>query len=289
MSKYHTNKIAHVNSVELRVLNLQRSIDFYTKTIGLKLLYQSNNRAEFGTNANNVLLKLHEIENGHPTQTRFAGLYHVAYLVPSRKELGSILRHFIKARTPLQGASNHGISEAIYLADPDGNGIEIAADTPDSTWKWHHDKLDLLSENGPMDVQAVLNEAKDIEFMGLSDETIIGHLHLHVSELVEAKKFYNLILGLDTVIEIPNSAIFMSYAKYHHHIAINVWNGKAVKQADLKTPGLILANISIPSQVDLNKIETQLTQLNYPYSKKDHSLIVNDPSGNQFNLSLNSY
>lgn len=288
MKNYHTQEIPHVTSVELRVLDLNRSIEFYTHTIGMKLINQKDNVATFGTHNNKTLLTLVEIENGHPIQTRNAGLYHVAYLVPSRKDLGLMLKHFIKNRTPLQGASNHGISEAIYLADPDGNGIEIASDTPDITWKWVNGKLDLLSENGPMDVQAVLDEAKDSEFTGLSDDTIVGHLHLHVSELIEAKKFYQDILGLDVVIEIPNSAIFMSYAKYHHHIAINVWNGKGVKQTDAKTPGLIVANMNIPSIDMLNKIESKLKQLSYPYTENDKSLIVYDPSGNQFNLSLNS-
>ena len=149
-------------------------------------------------------------------------------------------------------------------------------------------KLDILSENGPMDVQAILNEARDTQFNGFSDETIVGHLHLHVSELIETKKFYQSILGLDTVIEIPNSAVFMSYGKYHHHIAINVWNGKGVKQADSTTPGLIVANLSVPSIDFLNKVETRLNETKYPYTKKDHSLIVNDPSGNQYQLILNS-
>lgn len=287
MKNYHTQEIPHVSSVELRVFNLNRSIEFYTKTIGMKLIHKTDNSAKLGT-SNQTLLVLHQIENGHPTHTRFAGLYHVAYLVPSRKELGAILKHFIESRTPLQGASNHGISEAIYLADPDGNGIEIAADTPDTTWRWVNGKLDILSENGPMDVQAVLNEARDTQFNGFSDETIVGHLHLHVSELIETKKFYQSILGLDTVIEIPNSAVFMSYGKYHHHIAINVWNGKGVKQADSTTPGLNVANLSVPSIDFLNKVETRLNESKYPYTKKDHSLIVNDLSGNQYQLILNS-
>lgn len=287
MKNYHTKEIPHISSVELRVLNLNRSIEFYTKTIGMQLINQTNRLANLGVN-NTILLTLIELENGHTSQTRTAGLYHVAYLVPSRKELGSILNHFIKNRTPLQGASNHGISEAIYLADPDGNGIEIAADTPDTTWKWVNGKLDILSDNGPMDVQSVLSSAKDIEFKGLDDKTIVGHLHLHVSELINTKKFYTTILGLDTVIEIPNSAHFMSYGKYHHHIAINVWNGKGVRPADHNTPGLITANLSFPSQDNLDLIEDKLNEQNYPYTKKDHLLIVNDPSGNQFNLVISS-
>lgn len=287
MKNYHSLQIPHISSIELRVLDLNRSIEFYTKTIGMKLIQASDTQALFGTN-DSVLLTINKIENGHPNHIRTAGLYHVAYLVPNRKELGAILKHFIKNRTPLQGASNHGISEAIYLSDPDGNGIEIAADTPDSKWKWVNGKLDILSENGPMDVESVLDEAKDIEFNGLSKETIIGHLHLHVSELVESKKFYTTLLGLDTVIEIPNSAVFMSYAKYHHHIAINVWNGKGVKQAESNTPGMLIANLSFPTQDDLNQIEQRLIQTNYKYIKNDQSLIVNDPSGNQFKLIVSS-
>lgn len=288
MKNYHSNEIAHVSSVEIRVLDLNKSINFYTHTIGMKLIKQTEIHADFGVNSNNVLLSLIQIENGHPKETRTAGLYHVAYLLPTRKDLGLILKHFIELRTPLQGASNHGISEAIYLADPDGNGIEIAVDTPDSTWKWNGDKLDILSDNGPMDIQSVLDETKGSVFNGLPDTTIVGHLHLHASELVESKKFYRDILGLDIVIEIPNSAIFMSYGKYHHHIAINLWNGKGVKQASSTTPGLIVANLSIPTITQFDTIETKLKDLNYPYIKKDQSLIVNDPSGNQFRLSTNS-
>lgn len=288
MKNYHSNEIAHVSSVEIRVLNLKQSIEFYSTVIGMQLISQNVNQADFGVKPNDVLLSLVQLENGHLKEPRTAGLYHVAYLLPTRKDLGLILQHFIDLSTPLQGASNHGISEAIYLADPDGNGIEIAADTPDVTWKWHGDSLDILSENGPMDVQAVLNEAKGLEFTGLPDSTIVGHLHLHASELIESKKFYRDILGLDIVIEIPNSALFMSFGKYHHHIAINLWNGKGVKQASDSTPGLIVANLSIPSIVQLNKIENKLNELNYPYIKKDHSLSVKDPSGNQFRLSTNS-
>jgi catechol 2,3-dioxygenase len=288
MKNYHSKEIAHVTSVEIRVLDLKRSIDFYTKTIGMKIIKQDNEYADFGVNTNEILLRLVQINHGHPKEARTAGLYHVAYLLPTRKDLGLILKHFIELRTPLQGASNHGISEAIYLADPDGNGIEIAADTPDSTWKWNGDKLDILSDNGPMDIQSVLNETNDSVFEGLPESTIVGHLHLHASELVESKKFYRDILGLDIVIEIPNSAIFMSYGKYHHHIAINLWNGKGVKQASSMSPGLIIANLWIPTLTELSTIESTLKHLNYPYIKKDQSLIVNDPSGNQFRLSTNS-
>jgi catechol 2,3-dioxygenase len=288
MSNYHTQEIPHINSVELSVINLDHSLAFYTKTIGLKLLTKTLTSAQLGVDSSNILLTLHQLENGKAKETRTAGLYHFALLLPSRLDLGLILKHFISSKTILQGASNHGISEAIYLADPDGNGIEIAADTPDSTWKWTDNKLDLLSNNGPMDIQSVLKDTKDLEFIGLPNKTIIGHIHLHVSELVDSKKFYRDILGLDIVVEIPNSAVFMSYGKYHHHIAINLWNGKGIKQANPSTPRLIVADLKIPTLNQIDLIENRLKDSNYPFIKKDKALWVNDPSGNQFKLSTNS-
>lgn len=288
MTNYHTQEIPHINSIDLNVFNLEQSIKFYTDTIGLKLLTKTLTNAQFGADSSNVLLTLYQLENGKPKELRTAGLYHFALLLPSRLDLGLILKHFINSKTVLQGASNHGISEAIYLADPDGNGIEIAADTPDSTWKWKNNKLDILSNNGPLDIQSVLKGTKDIEFSGLPSKTIIGHIHLHVSELIESKKFYSDMLGLDIVVEIPNSAVFMSYGKYHHHIAINLWNGKGVKQASPSTPRLIVANLNIPNMHQLDLIEKRFKDSNYPFTKKDEALWVNDPSGNQFKLSTNS-
>jgi catechol 2,3-dioxygenase len=288
MSNYHIQEIPHINSVELTVINLDHSLEFYTKTLGLKLQTKTLTSAQLGVDLTHTLLTLHQLENGKPKESRTAGLYHFALLLPSRLDLGLILKHFISSRTALQGASNHGISEAIYLADPDGNGIEIASDTPDSTWKWTDNKLDLLSNNGPMDIQSVLKDTKDLEFVGLPSETIIGHIHLHVSELVDSKKFYTDILGLDIVVEIPNSAVFMSYGKYHHHIAINLWNGKGIKQANPSTPRLIVANLNIPTLNQIDLIENRLKESNYPFIKKDDALWVNDPSGNQFKLSTNS-
>lgn len=288
MSNYHTQQIPHISSIELAVLNLEHSIKFYTETLGMKLITKTATSAQFGVDSTSILLTLQQIEHGKPKESRKAGLYHFALLLPSRLDLGLILKHFIQSRTELQGASNHGISEAIYLADPDGNGIEIAADTPDSTWKWNNGKLDLLSNNGPMDIQSVISQTKDLEFTGLPNKTIIGHIHLHVSELIETKKFYINLLGLDSVIEIPNSALFMSYGKYHHHIAVNLWNGKGVQQANPSTPRLIFANLKIPNIEQLNLIENRFKDSNYPFIKKDEALWVNDPSGNSFKLSINS-
>ena len=262
-------------------------MNFYTQVLGLSILNQTASQAELGNTKGQSLIELIELKDASPRPQRFAGLYHVALLVPNRKALAKLVQHFIDHKIPVQGASDHGISEAIYLADPDGNGIEIASDTPDETWPWINGKLDILGKNGPMDIDAVL-ASKDVDevFERMEADTIVGHLHLHASELEKSKQFYTDILGMDVVIDLPNSALFMSYAGYHHHIALNLWNGRNVPQTPLNAPGLALARLQVPSLDFLHDVEDKLIKHQYPYTKKDQALFVLDPSDNPFELSI---
>ena len=287
MKNYHTNDIPHIKNVQLKVSDLERSLNFYTQVLGLSILNQTASQAELGNTKGQSLIELIELKDASPRPQRFAGLYHVALLVPNRKALAKLVQHFIDHKIPVQGASDHGISEAIYLADPDGNGIEIASDTPDETWPWINGKLDILGKNGPMDIDAVL-ASKDVDevFERMEADTIVGHLHLHASELEKSKQFYTDILGMDVVIDLPNSALFMSYAGYHHHIALNLWNGRNVPQTPLNAPGLALARLQVPSLDFLHDVEDKLIKHQYPYTKKDQALFVLNPSDNPFELSI---
>lgn len=287
MKNYHTNDIPHIKNVQLKVSDLERSLNFYTQVLGLSILNQTASQAELGNTKGQSLIELIELKDASPRPQRFAGLYHVALLVPNRIALAKLVQHFIDHKIPVQGASDHGISEAIYLADPDGNGIEIASDTPDDTWPWINGKLDILGKNGPMDIDAVLaSKNKDEVFEKMEAETIVGHLHLHASELEKSKQFYTEILGMDVVIDLPNSALFMSYAGYHHHIALNLWNGRNVPQNPVNAPGLALARLQVPSLEFLREIEDKLIKHQYSYTKKDQALFVLDPSGNPFELNI---
>ena len=287
MKNYHTSDIPHIKNVQLKVSDLERSLNFYTQVLGLSILNQTVSQAELGNTKGQSLIELVELKNAIKRPQRFAGLYHVALLVPNRIALAKLVQHFIDHKIPVQGASDHGISEAIYLADPDGNGIEIASDTPDDTWPWINGKLDILGKNGPMDIDAVLaSKNKDEVFEKMEAETIVGHLHLHTSELEKSKQFYTEILGMDVVIDLPNSALFMSYAGYHHHIALNLWNGRNVPQNPVNAPGLALARLQVPSLEFLREIEDKLIKHQYSYTKKDQALFVLDPSGNPFELNI---
>lgn len=280
MSIYHQPPIGFVSSVSIQVLNLQRAIEFYTNTLGLTVLNQDEYQVELSANGKDSLLSIVQLENGIKKVPRTTGLYHFAILLPSRKELGKILNHFIKNQVPLQGASNHGISEAIYLSDPEGNGIEIASDTDPKKWKWKNGQLDVFSENGPMDIKSVLSESQDEEFTKLPADTIMGHIHLHASELKNIRRFYEEALGMDVVIDLPRQALFFSYGKYHHHLAVNVWNGIGAPTPPSNSVGLRNFLLRLPDSISLEEIESNFMNMKIPYSTTEKGLAVRDPSGN---------
>lgn len=284
MSKYHKPPIGYVSKVSLQVLDLARSTEFYSRVIGLHVLSQNEDQVDFSANGKDTLLTIYQLSNGVKKQPRTTGLYHFALLLPNRKELGKILNHFIQNQIPLQGASDHGISEAIYLSDPDGNGIEIAVDTPASTWKWQDGLLDVFSNNGPMDVKAVLDASQNEVFKSLPSDTIIGHIHLHGSELKNIRNFYEKVLGMDVVIDLPRQALFFSYGNYHHHLAVNVWNGMGAPIPDKNSVGLRNFEIKLPEHLKIDDIKVKLQQLNSQYSKTEKGIKVSDPSGNNINI-----
>lgn len=280
MSIYHQPPIGFVSSVSIQVLNIQKAIEFYTNTLGLTVLNQDEYQVELSANGKDSLLSIVQLENGIKKMPRTTGLYHFALLLPSRKELGKILNHFIKNQIPLHGASNHGISEAIYLSDPEGNGIEIASDTDPKKWKWKNGQLDVFSENGPMDVKSVLSESQDEEFTKLPADTIMGHIHLHGSELKNIRRFYEEALGMDVVIDLPRQALFFSYGKYHHHLAVNVWNGIGAPTPPSNSVGLRNFLLRLPDSISLKEIESNFMNMKIPYSTVEKGINVTDPSGN---------
>lgn len=232
MSKYHQAPLAYISTITLNVHDPKRMVDFYTQ-LGMRILSQTKHETMLGTSSPLLILKHDQdyaLEN-KATQ----GLYHVAYLVPTRAELGSVLKHLIDQKIPLQGLSDHGVSEAIYLADPEGNGIEIYADRPSILWPYENKKLSMITEM--MKYKEVLSLATP--FKGFSKETILGHLHLHVGDLKEAVTFYQEKLGYDLMQFYGDSAVFLSAGGYHHHLGLNTWKGTNISKKHPHTTGLI--------------------------------------------------
>lgn len=220
MKNFHDHHVMHVKNVYILVSNLNRSIHFYRDILGLIIINQTSETAILGTHKQ-VLVHLQEDKLAEPLSITL-GLYHFALLVPSRKELARMIYRLKEMSYPLTGASDHGVSEAIYLDDPDGHGIEIYVDRDEKDWPKEQGKTTMFTKQ--MDVRGVLASLDQYTFNHIADETILGHLHLHVDSLNEAKSFYMDVLGYQKVLLYGGQALFISDQGYHHHIGLNTWH-----------------------------------------------------------------
>lgn len=177
---------------------------------------------------------------------RTAGLYHVAYLLPSRAALGAVLRRIAASGYPLQGAADHIVSEALYLADPEGNGIELYVDRPRSAWGWKEGQVAMATD--PLDLRSLVEEAAASWKGGeaIPRETVIGHLHLQISDLRRGEEFYNGVLGFDVTQRSYPGALFLSAGGYHHHIGLNIWGGRGIAPREEGARGLASFRIAVP-------------------------------------------
>ena len=241
MNNFHQSPLTFIRSITLNVNHRQRMVEFYT-WLGMRVLHQNEKETTLGTSTPLLILKH---DQAYPLETATTqGLYHVAYLVPTREALGSILKHLIQSRYPLQGLSDHGVSEAIYLSDPEGNGIEIYADRLPMLWPYQDKKLAMVTNR--MNHQEVLTLAKP--FQSFLPSTIIGHLHLHVANLNEARKYYQDIFGYQLIQEYGNNAAFLSTGGYHHHLGLNTWIGENIAKKNPLTSGIVGYEVSILKQ-----------------------------------------
>ena len=211
MYKYHNNDKTYVKDTTLNISSLDKSIEFYTDVIGLKVLDKSDNKAVLGINSNPVLT-LNEVKSAIRNKE---GLYHIAFILPSVKELGNWLKRYIDKYGYSFGAGDHYVSKAIYFNDPDGLGIEVYADVDDSTW-YENNKIKMGTAH--LDIEGLL---KLSDGSSLPSDIKIGHLHLRSYDIRRVAGFYQ-ELGID-IKENIGSAIFMSFDGYHHHIAVNNW------------------------------------------------------------------
>lgn len=266
-----------VGAVHLNVADLSAAASFYQQKIGLAVLDEGNGSVRLGApDSQTHLLTLTEQPGGQPSAGG-TGLYHFALLLPSRRELGRVLRHFAVTQTPLQGLSDHGVSEAIYLADPEGNGIEIYRDRPRDEWPMGGAGVEMITQ--AMDVDGVLAAADTAgAFESLPPETIMGHIHLHVASTSEARRFYGDLLGLDLMQQMAGSALFMSRERYHHHVGLNVWRRGAPSVIEPDTLGLRWYVLDLGDEKP--GAVARLQDADVPMEQRDDGLFVRDPAGN---------
>jgi catechol 2,3-dioxygenase len=262
-----------VGTVELTVTNLDRSIGFYENAIGLRLHRREDGRAALGAGGEDLLV-LVEDPAARPAG-RHAGLYHVALLHPSRLELARAAQRLAATRTRISGASDHGISEAIYLPDPDGNGIELAADRGRERWGDLSDPT-ALGGPDPLDVAGLLAlVADEAPVADVAPDTVVGHLHLHVGDIERGLAFYRDVIGFE-VMTLLDSAAFVAAGGYHHHLGINVWRGRGVPPAPAGTVGLRHWTIVLPA-ADAAALRERVVAAGAPCEERPDGLLVRDP------------
>jgi catechol 2,3-dioxygenase len=269
-----------LGQLKLKVSNLDRSIRFYREVVGFQVLEQSPSSASLTVDGKSVFLILEEIPNPVVTPRRsHSGLYHFAILVPTREQLGLSLRNLIKSGIQI-GQGDHLVSEALYISDPYHNGIEIYRDRPRSEWNKDSEGNYVMASD-PVDIDGLLEEAGDKPWSGLSSETILGHIHLHVSDLSKSRAFYCDILGFDMVFDASRAmgAYFISAGGYHHHIGMNIWAGVGAPQPPANSTGLSYFTIVLPSVEEQGRIIERIKEAGLLVMEHDDYWVVKDPSG----------
>jgi catechol 2,3-dioxygenase len=243
-----------IGRVRLRVANLGRALAFYRDMLGLQLRRDAGNIVMLGPRSaasDRALIVLEERPGmiRRPTRPRTAGLYHVALLVPNRRELGRTLIGLSEAGYPLRGMSDHAVSESLYLDDPDGNGLEIYADRPRAEWPIHNGVVRMTVD--PMDVEGVLAAGREdpSDWQGLPRETVVGHVHLTVSRMDRAVAFYRDVVGFDVMMRAP-SLTAVSAGGYHHHLNLNTWAGEGAPPDSEQVAGLSAWELRVPGDQD---------------------------------------
>ncbi|NOJ32896.1 MAG: ring-cleaving dioxygenase [Candidatus Nitrosocosmicus sp.] len=246
---------ARIGQVHLRVSDINLSLEFYKSFLGFKIVEQTDHVVFLSSDGKMpYLIALSTAKS--LDLTKRAGLYHFAILLPQRKNLAEFLSHLLKHKDTIKidGFSDHLVSEAIYIRDPDDIGIEIYRDRIPSEWKWIENQVVMAIE--PLDMEGLLAESTK-SWSGFPSDTSIGHVHLHVSNLANAKKFYSEILGLTTTAGMKG-ALFFAAGKYHHHIATNTWLGEDISQASDSFAGLDYFIIQFSSKDKLNDMIRKL-------------------------------
>jgi catechol 2,3-dioxygenase len=266
-----------MGAVELSVADLDRTLDYWQREIGLRVLERGDGRASLGTDTE--VLRFVE-EPGARPDTGHTGLYHVALLVPDRPSLARWLAHAARDRVELTGLSDHAVSEAIYLRDPDHHGIEIYADRPRELWEG---KVGEQLTTFPLDVDDLLAELGDPAnepFDGLPDGTTVGHTHLRVADVPSTIEFYRDVIGFPLMAALRDMAAFHGAGGYHHHIGANIWESAGARPAPAGAARLKHATILVPDAAERERVAARVADAGQEPEQRDDGVLVRDPSGN---------
>lgn len=282
---YRLPDALRLGPVRLQVTDLPQSLAFYEQVLGMRVLARTDAEVSLGVQGDaRVLVVLVEKRGAmpHPGRGR-TGLFHFAILLPDRPSLGRFVKH-LAALGVRAGAGDHLVSEAFYLSDPDGLGIEVYADRPRDTWTMEAGELKMATD--PVDVAGVVASAGATTWSGMPAGTVMGHVHLHVGDIDRAGAFYADALGFDRVVRRYPGALFMSAGGYHHHLGTNTWAGPLARAAEPHEAQLLEWTIELPSAQDVDAVAQALAQQGVAVTRANggSELVVRDPWGTPFRV-----
>jgi catechol 2,3-dioxygenase len=269
--------LATVGAVHLTVSELERSLDYYRDEIGLAVLEQGGGEASLGVDGRELLHLVEE--RGAQPSDGFTGLYHFALLLPQRTDLATWLAHAARDRVGMTGMSDHFVSEALYLRDPDGHGIEIYWDRPREGWEGQvAERMTTL----PLDTRSLLGELDDpvgTAFDGLPDGTVMGHVHLKTAEIASTVEFYKGVLGFALMAQLGPMAAFLAAGGYHHHLGANTWESRGAPAPPSGSAALRRATILLPDKAEQERLAARVSDSGRPVEDDSDGPLVRDPSG----------
>jgi catechol 2,3-dioxygenase len=266
----------HIGGVHLQIADLDRSIAYYEHVLGLHVQDRRDGAARLGPHGSDLtLVHLRERPGARPAPRRGAyGLYHFAILLPDRPSLGRFATH-AAGQGARMGMADHLVSEALYLTDPDGLGIEVYADRPRSTWRQQGRELAMATD--PLDLEGVMAAGRGRDWDGMPAGTVMGHVHLHVGDLDQADAFYHGALGFDRIVWSYPGALFLSAGGYHHHLGTNTWSpGPSAAEDDAR---LLEWELVVPDATDAVAAAGSLSAAGYGVTDTDEGWTTADPWG----------
>ncbi len=273
-----------IGKVRLRVADLDDLTTFYERVVGLQAVERGGDVTRLGAADGEPLIELVGAPDAPPAPGFSTGLFHLAILVPDRTELARSLQRAAGAGWRLTGASDHLVSEALYLQDPEGNGIEIYRDRPREEWRRDGDELAMATL--PLDLESILGELDPSERQanGMPAGTTMGHVHLQVADIPSAERFYNRALGLDVMVRSYPGALFLSAGGYHHHLGLNTWQSDGAPPPPEGSLGLDRYELELPSAAERDSAADRLADEGAEPERLDEGVLATDPSGNRLLL-----
>jgi catechol 2,3-dioxygenase len=271
-------------AVHITVSDIKRSVDYYEHVIGLRVHERGGGRATLGVGEEDLLVLVEQ--PGARSARGYCGLYHFALLLPRRQDLARWLAHAARKRVTLVGMSDHFVSEAVYLSDPDGHGIEIYWDRPRELWEGRvAERMTTL----PLDTSSLFGELADPAnepFEGLPAATVMGHIHLCVADIPQTVAFYRDMLGFGLMASLGGQAAFLSAGGYHHHLGANTWESAGAGQAPEGVSALRAATILMPSETDRDRLVARVADTGHEPLQLEDGVLLRDPSRNPILLAV---